>query len=473
MIAFPKDFLWGGATAANQYEGAHHIEGRGLSNIDMIPRGKERFQVASGKLPFDQVRSTIFPSHEGVKGYFYGKEDIALMAEMGFKSYRFSISWSRIFPNGDEKEPNHQGLAYYEEIVDLCLSYGIKPLITINHFDVPKWLIDSIGAWRNPDMITHYLRLCKVLFNHFKGKVRYWITFNEINMILHMPFMAAGLLFQKGENVQQISYQAAHYELIASALAVQLAHDIDPENKVGCMLAAGNAYAHTCKPEDVFASLQKDRENYYFTDVQVRGYYPSYALKHLEHLGIQIEMDEKDLHTLSKGTVDFVSFSYYNSMVASADEELNKTIQGNIFASLKNPYLSSSEWGWQIDPLGLRITLNYLYDRYQKPLFIVENGLGAHDLLVDGKVEDSYRIDYLKQHIQAMRDAIVVDGVNILGYLSWGCIDLVSASTGEMAKRYGFVYVDYHDDGTGSFKRYKKDSFYWYQKVIASNGEIL
>lgn len=320
-------------------------------------------------------------------------------------------------------------------------------------------------------MIGFYERLVRALFTRFKGLVKYWLTFNEINMILHAPFMGAGLYFEDGENQEQIKYQAAHHELVASAIAVKIAHEVDPNNQIGCMLAAGQYYPNTCHPQDYWASMQKNRENYFFIDVQARGKYPNYAKKYFEHLGISIQMTAEDLALLRDYTVDFISFSYYSSRVASGNPTVSEQVQENIFASLKNPYLKSSEWGWQIDPLGLRITLNAIWDRYQKPMFIVENGLGAVDIPDEnGYVEDDYRIDYLRQHIAAMRDAIYVDGVNLIGYTTWGCIDLVSAGTGEMEKRYGFIYVDRNNKGEGTLKRYKKKSFYWYKKVIASNG---
>ena len=474
MKKFPASFLWGGATAANQCEGAYQEGGRGLSNVDFIPSGDQRFAVASGSLSPDSLgENTHFPSRKAIDSYHHVKEDIALFAEMGFKVYRFSICWSRIFPLGDEEQPNEEGLCYYESIIDECQKYGIEPLVTINHFDVPLHLIKKYGSWRNRKMVIFYLRLCETLFTHFKSKVHYWITFNEINMILHMPYMAAGLTFQEGEDRERVCYCAAHHELIASAKAVVLAHTIDPDNKIGCMLAAGNMYPYSCKPEDVMEAMEKDRENYYFADVQVRGTYPKYALKQLERKQITLPMEDGDDQILKGGCVDFVSFSYYNSGVASSDPKLQASAKGNVFPSIENPYLSASAWGWQIDPLGLRITLNALYDRYQKPLFIVENGLGAKDHFVDGKIEDDGRIAYLKDHIQAMKDAICEDGVDLIGYTTWGCIDLISASTGEMKKRYGFIYVDADDQGNGTYDRYRKKSFYWYQRVLASNGEVL
>ncbi len=472
---FAENFLWGGAVAANQCEGAYLEGSRGLSNLDLIPDGPYRFPVASGeKKPEELPTGLRYPAREGIDFYHHYKEDIALFAEMGFQVFRFSISWSRIFPVGTELEPNEQGLAFYESLVDECLKYGIQPLVTINHFDVPLGLIQSIGAWKNRAMVSHYERLCRVLFTRFKGKVRYWITFNEINMILHMPYMAAGLVFEEGENKERSVYQAAHHELLASALAVRLAHEIDAENKVGCMLAAGNMYPYSCNPQDVWEGMKKDRENYAFIDVQAYGSYPAYLQKYLERCGICPCMEPEDTEILKNGTVDFISFSYYNSGVASGNPEIQATAMGNAFPTIENPYLQSSEWGWQIDPLGFRITLNSLYDRYRRPLFVVENGLGAKDeIREDGSIQDDYRIDYLREHIQAMKAAVDEDGVELLGYTSWGCIDLVSASSGEMKKRYGYIYVDKQDDGNGTYKRIKKKSFAWYQRVIRSNGEAL
>lgn len=473
MNTFPTNFLWGGATAANQCEGAYQEDGRGLSNVDLIPSGENRYPVACGDVDPKTLNGERYPSRKAIDAYHHYQEDIALFAEMGFRVYRFSICWSRIFPNGDEAEPNEAGLRFYESVIDECRKYEIEPLVTISHFDVPVHLIETYGSWRNRKMVDFYLNLCRTLFTRFRGKVKYWITFNEINMILHMPYMAAGLTFLPGENKQDVCYTAAHHELIASALAVKLAHETDPNNMVGCMLAAGNAYPHTCNPADVMESIRMDRENYFFVDVQSRGYYPSYALKQMEREDIQIPFTDGDAEILRQGTVDYISFSYYNSMVASADPEVQGTAKGNIFASIENPYLESSEWGWQIDTLGLRITLNSLYDRYQKPLFIVENGLGARDTLDNGAVHDTYRIAYLREHIKAMKDAIRIDGVDLLGYTTWGCIDLISASTGEMRKRYGFIYVDADENCEGSLQRIRKQSFYWYQNVIRTNGAQL
>lgn len=470
-----KDFLWGGATAANQLEGGYDADGRGLANVDVLPIGEDREPIRNGDmkhLTFDDEH--FYPAKEGIDHYHRYKEDIALFGEMGFKTYRLSIAWSRIFPKGDEDEPNEEGLKFYEDLFKECHKYGIEPLVTITHFDCPIHLIKEYGGWRNRQTITFYERLVRTLFTRYKGLVKYWLTFNEINVILHAPFMGAGLVFEEGENKKQVIYQAAHHELVASALATKIAHEIDPDIQVGCMLAAGKYYPNTPHPRDVLAAQQADRRNYFFIDVQSRGEYPAYALKELEREGIEIPFEEGDKELLKEHTVDFVSFSYYASRVASGDPENTDSTEGNVIASVKNPYLEASEWGWQIDPLGLRITMNDIYDRYQKPLFIVENGLGAVDTPDEnGYVEDDYRISYLAEHIRAMKDAVELDGVDLMGYTTWGCIDLVSASTGEMKKRYGFIYVDRDNEGKGTLKRTPKKSFDWYKKVIETNGEDL
>lgn len=469
-----KDFLWGGATAANQCEGGWQEGGRGMALVDVIPYGENRMPVMEGRMDYRELPGdSIYPGREAIDLYGHYKEDIALFAEMGFKCYRFSFSWSRIFPTGEETEPNEEGLKFYETLIDELLRYGIEPIVTICHFDIPLNLVDKYGSWRNRKVVDFYLNYCDAVFRRFKDKVRYWITFNEINMLMHLPFMGAGICFSKGEDETAVKYQAAHNELVASAYAVKLAHEINSEFQVGCMLAAGSVYPYSCRPEDVWESMKRDRENYFFIDVQTRGEYPAYAKKLLEQKGIHLEMEPRDMKILKEYTVDFISLSYYNSRCVRADGQ-GEASGGNVFASAKNPYLECSQWGWPIDPLGLRITLNALYDRYQKPLFIVENGLGARDELNgDGKIEDDYRIDYLKAHIKAMMAAVDEDGVDLIGYTPWGCVDLISATTGEMSKRYGFIYVDKDDKGNGTQKRVRKKSFAWYREVIAANGENL
>ena len=472
-MAFPEGFLWGGATAANQCEGAYDEGGRGLANVDVAPVGKDRMAVVCGKMKmFDFDDDHFYPAKGAIDMYHTYRDDIALFAEMGFKVYRLSIAWTRIFPNGDETEPNEEGLAYYEDLFRCCHEHGIEPLVTITHFDCPMHLIKEYGGWRDRRMVGFYENLCRAIFNRFKGLVRYWLTFNEINMILHAPFMGAGICFEPGENEEAVKYQAAHHELLASALATQIAHEVDPANKVGCMLAGGSFYPATCNPDDVWAAREAEHDNLFFIDVQARGAYPNYALKKMGRDGVMPRMEEGDEEILAAHTVDFVSFSYYQTRTISAAK--GDTAEANLFATAPNPYLKESEWGWPIDPKGFRTTLNDMWDRYQKPLFVVENGLGAADEPDEnGYVADDYRIDYLRAHIAEMKKAIELDGVPVMGYTTWGPIDLVSAGTGEMKKRYGFIYVDRDNYGNGTLKRSRKKSFDWYRKVIATNGEDL
>lgn len=474
-MALDKNFLWGGATAANQVEGGVLEGGRKLSNIDLLPCGEDRKAVGLGELEMLEWKDGYYyPAKEAIDMYHRYLEDIQLFAEMGFKVYRMSLSWSRIFPNGDDLAPNEEGLAFYEGIFKELKKHGIEPLVTIAHFDVPVHLIKEYGGWRSRKLVDFYSHYAETVLKRFKRQVKYWLTINEINILLHQPFVGGGIIFREGDNKEEVKYQAAHHQLVASALATKIAHEVDPENQVGCMLAGGSHYPYTCRPEDYQEAIRRDREGYFFIDVQARGKYPNYALKKFEQEGLTIQMEAGDAEILASAPVDFVSFSYYCSRTVSAHAEDYQQATGNIFASIKNDNLPSTEWGWQIDPLGLRNSLNQLYDRYQKPLFIVENGLGAVDVPDEnGYVADDYRIDYLKQHIKAFKAAVEIDGVELLGYTTWGCIDLVAASTGQMSKRYGFIYVDRDDQGNGTMKRSKKKSFEWYKQVIASNGENL
>ncbi|EJP27287.1 6-phospho-beta-glucosidase [Streptococcus anginosus] len=474
-MALPKEFLWGGATAANQTEGGMLEVGRGLTNTDLLPIGADRAAIAAGKLNnLERKADYFYPSENAIDMYHHYLEDIQLFAEMGFKVYRMSLSWTRIFPNGNDETPNEAGLVFYEKIFQELKKHKIEPLVTLAHFDVPVALIKKYGAWRDRRMIDAYVHYAETVMTRFKGLVRYWLTVNEINILLHQPFVGGGLIFSEDENVEEVKYQAAHHQLVASARVTELAHKIDPENQVGCMLAGGSHYPYTCRPEDYFEAIQRDHGEYFFIDVQARGRYPRYALKKFEREGLSVQMTEKDLKVLAENPVDFVSFSYYASRTVSSHPEDYEATTGNLFKSIKNPYLSSTEWGWQIDPQGLRNSLNQLYDRYQKPLFIVENGLGAKDQPDEnGYVDDEYRIDYMREHLKAFKAAVEVDGVELMGYTSWGCIDLTAASTGQMSKRYGFIYVDCDDEGKGSLKRSKKKSFDWYKQVIVSNGEDL
>lgn len=473
LARFPQGFLWGGALAANQAEGAHLEGGKGLTTVDMIPHGPNRMAVKLGQEKrFSPRDDEFYPSHGAIDFYHRYREDIALMAEMGFTVFRTSIAWARLYPRGDEREPNPEGIAFYRALFEECKKHGIEPLVTLCHFDVPMHLVTEYGSWRSRQMVGFFTRYARSCFETFDGLVKYWLTFNEINIMLHSPFSGAGLVFEEGEHQDQVKYQAAHHELIASALATRIAHEVNPANRVGCMLAGGNFYPYSCKPADVWTALEKDRENLFFIDVQARGAYPAYAARVFRDKGVTLVKEPEDDEIL-KHTVDFVSFSYYASRCAAADMNQGNTSEANVVKSLRNPHIEVSEWGWGIDPLGLRITINTLHDRYQKPLFLVENGLGAVDEVNEqGEIEDDYRIAYLREHIQAMGDAIA-DGIPLMGYTSWGCIDLVSASTGEMSKRYGFVHVDRDDAGHGTLARRRKKSFWWYKKVIASNGEDL
>jgi len=403
-------------------------------------------------------------------------EDIALFAEMGFKTFRFSIAWSRIFPLGDETEPNEEGLAFYDRVLDECEKHGIEPLVTISHYETPLHLTETYDGWVNRDLIGFYERYARVLFARYGARVKYWLTFNEINSVLHAPLMSGGINTPKDQLSKTDLYQAIHNELVASALATKAARELAPNAQIGCMVLAMPTYPLTPDPDDVMASLTTERTNLAFGDIHVRGEYPGYYLRSLRDQGVELAITDEDRALLKEYTVDFVSFSYYMSIAETADESKRVIGEGNIMGGVSNPTLQASEWGWQIDPVGLRVVLNQFWDRWQKPLFIVENGLGAKDKLVevDGRktVLDDYRITYLNDHLVQVGEAID-DGVEVMGYTPWGCIDLVSASTAQLSKRYGFIYVDRNDDGTGTLDRYKKKSFGWYAEVISSNGASL
>jgi 6-phospho-beta-glucosidase len=477
-MSFPKNFLWGGAVAANQCEGAWLEDGKGPSSADILHGGKGRLaELFDSKALRKNLENPegFFPSYEAIDFYHRYKDDVALFAEMGFKIFRTSINWSRIFPCGDEITPNERGLAFYDNLFDECRKYNIEPLVTISHYEMPLELVRRYNGWASRELIPLFERYCHTLFSRYKDKIKYWITFNEQNMTLNIPFFGGSLIIDDPAQNQQLMYQAAHNQLVASAKAVKLCHQICPGAKIGGMIAAFTAYPYSCRPEDVLAKMDMDKRHLFISDVQARGYYPAYTKCFFERENIYLETEKDDETILRKGTVDFLSLSYYLSVAVSSDpaHDQNKT-SGNLFGGVNNPYLKTSEWGWQIDPLGLRYILNLLYDRYQKPLFVVENGLGAKDAVeVDGSINDDYRIDYLRDHIRAMKDAVEKDGIDLMGYTPWGCIDLVSASTGEMSKRYGFIYVDKDDEGSGTLDRSRKKSFFWYKNVISSNGEEL
>ena len=460
---FPEGFLWGGATAANQCEGAWNEDGRGPTTIDTFGAGPGR--MADTNLVVDPNK--YCPNHKAIDHYHHYKEDIALFGEMGFKSYRMSIAWSRIFPKGDELEPNQLGLEFYDKVFDECIKHGIEPVVTLDHFDLPLHLVNEYGGWKNRKLIEFFTRYANTVLERYKDKVTYWITFNEINVGLFAPHMSLGVDRKNQSDV----FQGLHHQFIASALTTKIAHEINPDNMVGCMCAYSANYPFSCHPDDAIGALRTDQiGRHFFIDVQARGYYPSYMERYFKENNIEIYTELGDEEILACHTVDYITFSYYMSSTYSADAAKDKTA-GNMMFGAKNPHLETSDWGWQIDPVGLRYALNTLYDRYQLPLMVVENGLGAKDVVEeDGSINDDYRIDYLRKHINQMREAIT-DGVDLIGYTPWGCIDLVSASTGEMSKRYGFIYVDKNDDGSGTFSRSKKKSFDWYKNVIATNGE--
>ena len=479
-MSFPKGFYWGGATAANQLEGGWQEGGKGISCPDICTGGTA---TKSKRITPVLEEGTFYPSHDAIDHYHRFKEDIALFAEMGFKMYRFSIAWTRIFPNGDEDKPNEAGLKFYEELIDECLKYGIEPLITISHYEVPFNLTKKWNSWVDRRMIDCYLNFCRAIFTRYKGKVKYWLTFNEINSATTAmgAFLGQGILneikemeFMDQVDVPQNRFQGLHHQFIASALAVKMAHEIDPNYQVGCMQIMATSYGLTCNPDDQIENQQKNHlMNWFCSDVQCRGKYPNYMERYFKENNIEIKMEEGDEEILATGPVDFYTCSYYMSNCQTADKS-KEGGKGNILGGVPNPYLKASDWGWQIDPDGLRYTLNLLHDRYpHTPLMIVENGFGAFDTVEeDGSIHDDYRIDYYRPHIEAM-SAACDNGVDLIAYTTWGCIDLVSAGTGEMRKRYGFIYVDKHDDGTGDLSRRPKDSFYWYKKVIESNGTDL
>ena len=488
---FPEGFLWGGATAANQYEGGWNEGGKGWSvsdcarshlDVDVTNYAKQN-EVLSKDIeealahPEDLKH---YPKRHGSDFYHHYKEDIALFAEMGFKTFRMSIAWSRIYPNGDDAAPNEEGLKFYDEVFNELKKYNIEPLVTISHYEPPLNLCLKYDCWYNRQTIDFFMNYVYTIVDRYSDRVKYWLTFNEVDSMIRHPYTTGGLIKDRfdDKNWEEVIFQSMHHQFVASALATKYIHEKDPEAKVGCMLTKLTYYPYTCKPEDQLEAQQRMRATYCYSDTQVFGEYPSYLLARFRNHGLNIVMTEEDLDVMKKYPVDFISFSYYSSSCVAKDTEGLQTTAGNTVTAIKNPYLKASEWGWQSDPIGLRISLVDLYDRYRKPLFIVENGLGEKETLVeDGNgsytVNDDAHIAYYEDHMKAMYDAIVEDGVDLMGYTSWACIDLVSESTKQMSKRYGFIYVDCDDEGNGTFNRYKKKSFYWYKKVIETNGAYL
>lgn len=462
---FPEDFLWGGAIAANQAEGAYNEDGKGMDISCGFPNGI--------KHEYDEEIDVnkFYPTHEAIDFYHRYKEDLELMEEMNFKVFRTSINWSRIYPNGDDELPNEAGLQYYDDLFDEMHHRGMEPLVTLSHYETPTNLVKKYGSWRNRKLIDFFLQYCETVFKRYSGKVKYWLTFNEINNMRRMPGGAGGIFFKEEENKQQIIYQASHHMFVANSLSIKLCRELCPKAQIGCMLSLSNVYPNTCKPEDVFETMELRRRSLLFGDVMIRGYYPSYTARTWAEEGVEVQMEQGDEEILRTYTADFLGFSYYRTSTHEYGQPFYGDTGGD--QGTPNPYIESTPWGWQIDPLGLRYTLNELYDRYQIPLFVVENGLGQIDIPDEnGNVHDDYRIEYVKNHVKAMKEAIK-DGVDIMGYTYWGPIDIVSAGTGEMKKRYGFIYVDRDNEGNGTMKRSKKDSFEWYANLIKTNARNL
>ncbi|GAB6677915.1 glycoside hydrolase family 1 protein [Streptococcus uberis] len=484
MSSFKKDFLWGGALAANQVEGAWNIGGKGLSvadiatykpNLDVTDyagHNKVTSQLVEEAMLTEEV--DYYPKRRGIDFYHRYKEDIRLFAEMGFKTLRVSIAWTRLFPTGEELEANPEGVAFYKALFETLRENKIEPIVTLSHYEMPLNLSIKYNGWVERRVIDMFVRYAKVCFEEYGHLVTYWLTFNEIDSVGRHPFTTAGIIPDKcvDYSLDDAIYQALHHQYVAAAMATKLCHDMIPGSQMGCMLTKLTTYPNTCNPEDVLLSLERNLDNYSHADIQIFGKYPTLYKQFLENKGIHVKMEKDDEAILEAGKSDYLAFSYYMSRTESADPNKEKAA-GNTIMSVKNPYLSSTEWGWQIDPVGLKISLIELYDRYNVPLIIVENGMGAVDELTeDLRVHDSYRIDYLRSHIKAMEEAVQM-GVDLFGYTSWAPIDLISVSTSQMSKRYGYIYVDQDDLGNGTLNRYKKDSFYWYQKVIGTNGSDL
>ncbi|WP_368270946.1 glycoside hydrolase family 1 protein [Enterocloster lavalensis] len=464
MSGFPKDFLWGGALAANQCEGAYLEDGKGLSAADVVPVGPERFKQISLDIDPEQY----YPSHVAIDFYHHYKEDIKLMAEMGFKALRTSISWARIYPTGEEDEPNEAGLKFYDDLFDTLLSYGIEPVVTMSHYESPLALTKKYNGWADRRLIGLFEKYARTIFTRYRDKVKYWMTFNEINNVIRLPYLAAGVDVTGLDNWMQAAFQAAHHMFVANAGAVKLCREICPEAKIGCMLSLSNTYPATCHPEDVFQTYELRRRSLLFSDVMLRGSYPGYARRLMDSYDVTLAVEPGDLELIRQYTNDYLAFSYYRTTTYSHGGALEFNTGGGF--GQENPYLKKSAWGWPIDPTGFRYTCNELYDRYQVPLFIAENGLGmADEVSGDGSIHDPERMEYLRDHVRALEEAIG-DGCDVFGYTWWGPIDIVSAGTGEMKKRYGFIYVDRDNDGTGNLERRKKDSFAYYKQIIETNG---
>lgn len=488
-MSFPKNFLWGGAIAANQCEGAWLEDGKQPNVTDVLvgimnkPDLKWNEQTSKWEMALDPNKAYL--SHEAIDFYHRYKDDLKLMAGMGFNTFRTSIAWGRIFPNGNETIPNEAGLAYYDDLINTMIELGMEPVITLSHYETPLYLLTEFGGWSNPKLIEYWTNYVTTVFTRYKGKVKYWLTFNEVNNMRHNSFVAAGILSLNPidkENPCLISDQEkwqGYYNLcVANALTVKICSEIDPQAKVGCMLTSSCVanYPYDCHPDSVFGALNYQRfAHFYFGDPFCLGEIPGYVKRYWREHDCAPQMDEEGLALIKKYTVAFFALSYYRSSTVDQEMAKNLSIKGDTGGILgrKNPHLQETEWGWPIDPKGLRYVLNVLHDRYHLPLLIVENGIGLNESLDDkGQLDDPERMKYVEAHLKEVHEAIL-DGCDVFGYQYWGPIDLVSAGTGEMKKRYGFIYVDRHNDGTGTLKRYIKNSYYRYKEIIESNGEVL
>lgn len=478
MAQFPKKFLWGGAVSAHQLEGAYDVAGKGLSVADVMSAGSNGTQRQITRTIEDNL---YYPNHKAIDFYHNYEEDLSLFEEMGFNSFRTSIAWSRIFPKGDEVEPNEEGLLFYDRLFDSMLAKGIEPVVTLSHFEMPLHLVHEYGGWYNRKVIDFFVNYSKVVMERYKDKVKYWMTFNEINNQKNFRndifgWTCSGVKFSEFDNPEEAMYQTVHHQLVASALSVTEGKKINPDFEIGCMMAMVPIYPYSCDPQDIMLATEMMRDRYLFADVHVRGHYGSYAFKEWEQKGINVKFEEGDLEILKAGVVDYIGLSYYMSNVVKHDvfNDDSESLNGGNLHSVENPHVSATDWGWTIDPVGLRYVLASMYERYELPIFIVENGFGAYDKIEeDGSINDDYRIDYLKAHVEEISKSINLDGVEVMGYTPWGCIDLVSFTTGEMEKRYGFIHVDYDNQGEGTGVRSRKKSFYWYKELIETNGKSL
>ncbi len=474
----PKDFLWGGAIAANQAEGAYQVDGKGISLADVHRYFPDKTNAEIGEkqhagMSLAEVKANIadqagyYPKRVGIDFYHTYPEDLELLHEMGFKTFRTSIDWTRIFPTGEESEPNEAGLKYYDALIDKILSLGMEPIITLLHYETPVDITLNYGGWHHRKVIDLFVKYGKVVLNRYQDKVKYWILINQINLIHFEPFNSTAIPNDIVTDYESASYQAVHNQFVASALLVQYAREINPKMQMGTMVADSTAYPYSCKPDDVILALKRNRMQYFYTDVQFKGYYPQYALHYFEQAGIHVDITETDKAILKANTMDYLAISYYYSQMVNSE---NNSLKPDSVS--KNPNLKANPWGWAVDSLGLYNSLSEYWDRYEKPIIIAENGFGMYDEIQDGQIHDDYRITYLSEHIRQMKNAMA-DGADVIAYCAWGPIDIVSCSSAQMEKRYGFIYVDLDNEGNGTGKRMKKDSFAWYKNVIETNGESL